>query len=72
MEEEGISWYDKVSDAVNEATENVRGAINDVFDRISGKESSVSIDLEDVGLNLGEDKRYTATGSIKVSLTTLK
>jgi hypothetical protein len=72
MEEEGISWYDKVSDAMNEATENVRGAINDVFDRISGKESSVSIDLEDVGLNLGEDKRYTATGSIKVSLTTLK
>ena len=72
MEEEGISWYDKVSDAVNEATENVRGAINDVFDRISGKESSVSIDLEDVGLNLGEDKRYTATGNIKVSLTTLK
>lgn len=72
MEEEGISWYDKVSDAVNEATENVRDVINDVFDRISGKESSVSIDLEDVGLNLGEDKRYTATGSIKVSLTTLK
>jgi hypothetical protein len=72
MEEEGISWYDKVSDAVNEATENARSVINDVFDRISGKESSVSIDLEDVGLNLGEDKRYTATGSIKVSLTTLK
>ena len=80
MEEE-MSLYDKIadaldfegiSDAVNSARDNVRNAISDMVDKFVGKESSFSIDFEDVGLQVGEERRFGATGSIKVSLSTFK
>ena len=71
MEEE-ISWYDKVSDAINEATESARDTINDILDKVTGKESSLEVNLDDVGLALGEEKKYSATGNIRVSLSFLK
>jgi len=72
MAEEKLTWYDKVSDSWNAAVDNAKKTVDDLFDRVAGKESSISIDLEDVGLDLGEGRKYTATGSVKLSLSMLK
>jgi phenylpyruvate tautomerase PptA (4-oxalocrotonate tautomerase family) len=71
-EEEKLTLVDKISDAISDATESFRDTVNDVLDRITGKESSISVNLEDVGLQVGEEQRFGATGSIKISLSLLK
>lgn len=62
---------ERINEAVTEASENVRKAVNDVLDRITGKESAVELNLDDVGLDLGEDRKLTATGTVRVSVKTL-
>jgi ElaB/YqjD/DUF883 family membrane-anchored ribosome-binding protein len=57
--------------AVEEATANARKAVNDVLDRVTGKESAVELNLDDVGVDLGEDRKVTATGTIRFSVKTL-
>lgn len=57
--------------AVEEASENARKAVNDVLDRVTGKESAVELNLDDVGLDLGEDRKVTATGTVRFSVKTL-
>ena len=57
--------------AVEEATQNARKAVNDVLDRVTGKESAVELNLDDVGVDLGEDRKVTATGTIRFSVKTL-
>lgn len=70
--EENASVFDRINESVNEATENVRKAVNDVLDRVTGKESAVEFSLDDVGVNLGEERQVTATGTIRLSLKTLQ
>lgn len=70
-EEEKLTWYEKLSDAISKAVENVRDTIDETWDRVAGKESSFEINLEDVGVSVGE-RKYTATGSIKIKISTLK
>ncbi|MBI4362522.1 MAG: hypothetical protein HY558_05040 [Euryarchaeota archaeon] len=70
--EENTSVFDRINESVNEATENVRKAVNDVLDRVTGKESAVEFSLDDVGVNLGEERQVTATGTIRLSLKTLQ
>ena len=57
--------------AFEEASENARKAVNDVLDRVTGKESAVELNLDDVGVDLGEDRKVTATGTIRFSVKTL-
>jgi len=80
MEEEGLSLQDKIADildtenfseTLNDAVETVRSRIMEALDKVSDKESSAEISFEDLGMNVGE-KRYGATGSIKISLHTVR
>ena len=80
MEEEGLSLQDKIADildtenfseTLNDAVETVRSRIMEALDKVSDKESSAEISFEDLGVNVGE-KRCSATGSIKISLHTVR
>jgi len=70
MEEEGLTWYDKVSDAIGDSIEDAREKVDELLDKIS-EEKSFEIKLEDFGLKIG-DRKYGGTGSIKINISALK
>lgn len=47
-------------------------AMAEVLDRIQGKESTLSLDFEKVGLRLGGDRWLQATGSVRLSAVLLR
>lgn len=82
MAEQEMNFIERIGEAIEEArenarksyekaTENVRKAVNDILDRITGKESSVELNLDDVGLDFGEERKLTATGTVRFSVKTL-
>lgn len=44
----------------------------EVLDRIQGKESTLELDFEKVGLRLGRDRWLQATGSVRLSAVLLR
>jgi hypothetical protein len=44
----------------------------DLLDRIIGKESALSIDMDNVGIDLGEGRKIILSGKVNISFTTLK
>ncbi|MBI4362831.1 MAG: hypothetical protein HY558_06610 [Euryarchaeota archaeon] len=43
----------------------------DLVERVTGKETALTLDLENVGLELG-DRRITLNGRVNLSMSTLK
>ena len=81
MEEEGLNIQDKIADvldtekiseSLNDAVGKVRSRVLEALDKIVDKESTAEVSFEDLGLEVGEGKRYGATGSIKISVHTLR
>lgn len=44
----------------------------ELLERVAGKESSVSLDLDNVGVDLGEGRRVVLNGKIHVNIAALK
>ncbi len=44
----------------------------DLLERIAGKESSLSLDLDNVGVDLGEGRRVVLNGKVHVNVAALK
>ena len=49
-----------------------KGVLTDLLNRLLGKESALSIDLDNVGVDLGEGRQINVSGKMNLSLTTLK
>lgn len=49
-----------------------KGLLTDLLERIAGKESAISVDMDNVGVDLGEGRKLTLTGKVNISLATLK
>jgi hypothetical protein len=49
-----------------------KGIVSEWLDRITGKESTLSIDLDNVGIDLGGDRKIVLNGKINLSIVTLK
>ncbi len=47
-------------------------SVAEVLDRIQGKESTLSLDFEKVGLRFGRDQWLQATGSVRLSAVLLR
>lgn len=48
------------------------GLLTDLLDRVTGKESSLALDLDDVGVDLGEGRKVVLRGRVRLSLSSLK
>ncbi len=44
----------------------------ELLERIAGKESSLSLDLDNVGVDLGEGRRVVLNGKVHVNVAALK
>ena len=55
-----------------EVEKGERGLLTDLLERIAGKESAISIDMDNVGVDLGEGRKLTLVGKVNISLSTLK
>ncbi|MEM3086435.1 MAG: hypothetical protein QXO51_05430 [Halobacteria archaeon] len=44
----------------------------ELLERVAGKESSLSLDLDNVGVDLGEGRRVVLNGKVHVNVAALK
>ena len=49
-----------------------KSPVSDLLNRITGKESTLTIDLDNVGIDLGGEKKVTLTGRLNMSIVTLR
>ena len=48
------------------------GILTDLLERVTGKESTLALDLDDVGVDLGEGRKVVLRGRVRLSLSSLK
>lgn len=44
----------------------------ELLERVAGKESSLSLDLDNVGVDLGEGRRVVLNGKVNINVSALK
>ena len=49
-----------------------KGILTEWLDRLTGKESTLAIDLDDVGIDLGGDRKVVVNGKIRLGIITLR
>lgn len=54
------------------AAEMPASPLLELLERVAGKESSLSLDLDNVGVDLGEGRRVVLNGKIHVNIAALK
>ncbi|MBI4362041.1 MAG: hypothetical protein HY558_02600 [Euryarchaeota archaeon] len=48
------------------------GGLLELVDRVMGKESSMTVDLDEVGVDMGNGRRLVLNGKVHVNVSTLK
>ncbi len=43
-----------------------------ILDRVRGKETALSLNLEKVGLDFGEDRKFLMNGELRLTIQTLR